>query len=230
MLFSSFTKDLCVLIATPTYAEAQPVARALRLERQSSRSWTNGRVCLKVIGVGPHAVERIPRSRWDRIVVAGLAGGLDPALKVGEVIRPSALLDAEAHRPFRIRGGDGRTLVSVRDTINTAGDKQELYARTRAHAVDMETYAIARVWHHVPGGLEVVRVISDAAEDNLPPAIESWLTSTGQARIPAILHSLVLHPMRLRSTTRFMSRASRAARTLGEVIGDLYGSHTGSPA
>ncbi len=136
---------------------------------------------LERCGMGPERVRRwLPRLDGlasGAVVVAGVAGGLDPALRPGDVVvatevrdesgrialRAAAPLVAELRRRgLRVRTGP---VVST-DHIVTHRAERERLAGTGAVAVDMESAAIVRAVRGRPGRLPiaVVRVVVDTVD------------------------------------------------------------------
>lgn len=110
------------------------------------------------------------------VVVAGVAGGLDPSLRPGDVVvasevrgpngrtllRESAPLVAELRRlGLRVRYGP----VLTTDKLVGGSDERERLFATGALAVDMESAHIARAYRATPTA--VVRVIVDTAASPL---------------------------------------------------------------
>ncbi|WP_145445715.1 phosphorylase family protein [Mucisphaera calidilacus] len=209
-----------MLIAIPSYPEAAPIIKKLRLKRQTPNTWSSATLTLAVIGTGPEAAERIPTHHHDTILVAGLAGALDPGLTLYDTIRPATVIDPANTDRIDLHAGDsGITLLTTSQIARTTADKHQLHHTTHAQAVDMETHAIARR-HHTTHRIAALRVISDTAHDDLPPGIEHWLSPTGRTRPHAILHTLLTRPAHLAATTRFMAAAASATRALADAVAD----------
>jgi len=127
-------------------------------------------------GMGPERVAawlpRLEQARPEAVVVAGVAGGVDPSLRPGDIVvasevrdergrtvlRGAAPLVAELRRlGLRVRTGP---VVSHDRVVGGAGERAAL-AATGAIAVDMESAALVRATVGVPTA--VVRVIVDTA-------------------------------------------------------------------
>jgi 4-hydroxy-3-methylbut-2-en-1-yl diphosphate reductase len=127
-------------------------------------------------GMGPERVDawlpRLEALAPGAVIVAGVAGGLDPSLRAGDVLvatevrdehgrtllRGSAPLAAELRRMgLRVHTGP---MVSCDHVVGGATDRAKL-AATGALAVDMESARIVRATTGVPTA--VVRVIVDTA-------------------------------------------------------------------
>ncbi len=167
------------------------VVTALRSEYAALHERVPGAVLARC-GMGPARVAAwlpeltglSPRA----IAVAGVAGGLDPSLRAGDIVvasevrdgngrtvlREAAPLVADLRRMgLRVRSGP----VLSRDHVVGGPDERERLAATGALAVDMESSAIVRAARGMPGRppVAVVRVIVDTA--TTPLARPSTLTS-----------------------------------------------------
>lgn len=147
---------------------------ALRTEHEALRGQVPG-ADMERCGMGPSKVGAwLPRLRGldpDAVVVAGLAGGLSPGLRAGDVvvasevrdstgrivIRAAAPLVAELRsRGMRVHLGP---IVSTDHIVN--GSARAGLAATGAIAVDMESAAIVRSLSERGTPVAVVRVIVD---------------------------------------------------------------------
>jgi adenosylhomocysteine nucleosidase len=144
------------------------------------------------------------------VVSFGLAGGLDPALRTGDVVvaanvasgqnawatslsHTSALASRLSGRQItrtiaQMAGADAIVLAPV--------NKTELHA-TGAAAVDMESHAAAEFaeTHGLP--FVVVRVICDSASRKLPALARDAMGPQGRIDMPVVLRSLVRNPAQI---------------------------------
>ena len=165
------------------------------------------------------------RPRW--IVSAGFAGALDPGLARREVLFPDEIVGPDG-ASIRVAlaidpAGDGpaiRTgrLATVEEVVRTPADRAELRARTGAIAVDMETSAVASFCAEAGRRFLAVRVVSDSAEDVIPPEALALVGPTGSYRVGAALGAIWHRPSSLKDLLRLREHALAAARRLADVL------------
>jgi 4-hydroxy-3-methylbut-2-enyl diphosphate reductase len=146
-------------------------------------------------GMGPERVRRwLPRLdevQPDALVVAGVAGGLDPSLRPGDVVVASEVRDERGRIVLRAASPLVAELRRMGLRVHTgpmvstdrivSGAEREKLARTGALAVDMESAAVVRTMGCEPGRppVAVVRVIVDTA--HMPVARLSTVASGARA-------------------------------------------------
>jgi adenosylhomocysteine nucleosidase len=147
------------------------------------------RVCWTVSGVGRAAATSAARMlseghRPRRLLSAGFAGGISPALTKGQLVFPARVI-AE-HAPtcppvavdatladtlWRQTPPDNLTLVSVEKIASSPAAKAAIREATSADLLDMEATAVAAVAAENQLPFLTVRVISDTATESLPPEV-----------------------------------------------------------
>ena len=151
------------------------------------------------------------------IISAGVAGALVPELKVGETIFPAVVVDTQdgSRRETAIRTSPvsttalGRTIVASSPEIARIPQKERLAKAYGAHAVDMESAAVARAAeaHNLP--FLAIKSISDEYDFDLPD-MEKFIANSEFATTRFVLHVAVrpwlwLPVMRLARNTRIAS-------------------------
>jgi adenosylhomocysteine nucleosidase len=111
------------------------------------------------------------------IYSAGFAGALDPALKVGDVVRPRHVVNAGDGSSMNLDQGEG-VLVSF-GSVASPEQKAKLRNSFGAQAVDMEAAAVARAAEARGIGFAVVKVISDEFDFSFP-SMEQFVDSDGR--------------------------------------------------
>lgn len=167
-----------------------------------------------VCGVGPGSVnrwlERSDQARVDRspagrrVILAGIAGGLDPSLHLGFVATAGKIVGAGAeqaaeHPSFfpTILKDPAVTIASVDRVCATPADKQLLRERTGASLVDMESGAFAAAATVRGWKWGVVRGVSDRADHGVDQWLIDILKVDGSVDAPALLRAICASPRRL---------------------------------
>lgn len=201
------------------------------------------RVAWCVSGAGGPAAARaaalmIDGHRPRRLVSAGFAGGLDPALPRGGVVRPAAVTTAQAGTRIPLtRVGAGTAaaaetlVVSVTEVVATVAAKRALAARTGAVIVDMETHAIATL--AATAGLPClgVRVVSDDASQTLPAEVAGLARpQSALRRLGAVVGAVSRRPAAAVDLWRLYEHAVVDGRTLAAELERLCGELAGGAA
>jgi len=215
-----------ILVLTAVELEARALARALGLQPLRSLPFPAfGRGSLRVAAVGLGAV--LLDSRWSAlvspsdhplVVSAGLCAGLDPALKVGDLVLPDSVVDGEgrrlpvtglAERRVMASGLEGRitgVLATARAAVATPAAKASLRDVTGAVAVDMESARILEFAAAHGCVSVVVRAVSDGARESLPAELIGLVGPDGRLRLRAASRlakpRLLIRALQLRRATR----------------------------
>jgi adenosylhomocysteine nucleosidase len=161
----------------------------------------------------------------------GSAGGLDPALRAGDLILPEIVLSADGRR-FPVAANwraQVHTLVSPQletyagvlvqslDPVTTAQQKRDLFSRTGARAVDMESAAVAEVAALRGLPFLAIRAVLDPASRALPRSALVAVDAAGRLRARELLRALLLRPLDLSGIAQLLWDLRAASATLGAV-------------
>jgi adenosylhomocysteine nucleosidase len=200
--------------------EIRPLIKRWRIndreyEGRNFRFFENEVAVLVCGGVGAEAARRaceaVIKLYQPRLVIsAGFAGALDPQLKVGRMLTPRLVIDANDGSRTEVSSGSG-VLVSF-NAVADAGQKLKLGKAYRADAVDMEAAAVAR-GAEANGILFVaVKAISDEAGFEMP-LLDNFIARDGQFQASRFVLFAAMRPwlwpgvIRLRANTRKASSA-----------------------
>lgn len=192
-----------------------------------------------ISGADPHRLAAqlaaLDMERFSLVISFGLCGGLDPALRAGDLVIASAvvaradrfqtdriwsdLLRAAIPRAF------GGVIAGTDVALADPAAKRLCRDQTGAVAVDMESQVAARACLAAGVPLVVMRAVSDGAGRSLPSLARIALDAQGHLSPLAILRSLIAQPsqiMRLpglaRDTGRAMSRLREASRLMASIV------------
>lgn len=165
------------------------------------------------------------------IVSFGIAGGLKPGLKPGDVIVAANVLDGatvyEIERKWRSQLATRLPQALVADIagcdapVATAAEKRALLEQTGAAVADMESHVAARIAqaHGLP--FAALRAVADHSDRDIPPAALAGMKEDGNADIVAVLKSLGRAPGQLPALIRVASDTGRAKAALLRSLGLL---------
>ena len=170
-----------------------------------------GKIAVTVIhtGIGPAAAERaigelLAHENPRRVISAGFAGGLDPALRAADT------LTADFPTPL---------IFSKAIPLETPAEKIAAFRETGARIVDMETDIIGAACARAGVPLTAVRAVSDSADEPLPVPFGVWFdTARQRARPLALVLHLLAHPSHIAPFARFVLRLPRVAEALAQAI------------
>jgi adenosylhomocysteine nucleosidase len=162
--------------------------------------------------------------RW--VITGGFAGALNPQLAWGMV-----LFDEDDKGPFASRlraGGATAARFCCADKIAvTAAEKRRLWESTGADAVEMESEVIRGLCRERGVHSATVRVILDAADEDLPLDFNQLLTPALAVNYARLAGALARSPSKVVELIRFRRRARAAAwilaQTLSGLVKDLPG-------
>ncbi|KQW18478.1 phosphorylase [Afipia sp. Root123D2] len=178
------------------------------------------------------------------IVSFGVAGGLDPALRSGDIMIATEVVAAE-ERWLTVAGLSDKlvavpqlgrhrivsgVLAGVEEVVLGQVGKAALRATTGAAAVDMESHIAARyaARHDLP--FAAVRVISDPAHRALPELAAAALKPDGNIDLWKVMRGIARKPSDIRALVSSGRDFNRALRSLRGVRGLLDGSGEFAPA
>lgn len=171
-------------------------------------------------GMGAAAANRafdLVRSEFhpDVLVSYGWAGALTCALKPGDAVQVSEVVDIQSGKRFTT-GSTGTTRLVTMNRVVRAPEKRMLAERNQAVLVDMEAAAVARqAWQHrLP--FYCFKGVSDGYTDKLPN-FGRFISREGQLKLPQFLAYVALQPQFWGSLVRLGMQSKRAALALADL-------------
>ena len=171
------------------------------------------------------------------VISFGVAGGLDPSLKTGDVVVATEVMAGDTRwlaglslteaqiasialgRRRVVRG----LLAGVEELVAASTCKAALRSETGAAAVDMESHIAAAYAAEVGIPFAALRVISDPAHRALPVVARKAIKPNGDLDLRQIVGSVVRNPRTLRALVSTGIDFNRALRSLRGCRGFLPG-------
>jgi nucleoside phosphorylase len=209
--------------------ELRPLVRPLSLRRpprgDGLREGSVGRVevVAAITGIGMGAAARtaervLDAGAIDHLVVVGIAGGIGPSVRVGDLVVPERVVDLASgaeHRPAALGDAAPRGTLLTADGLFVGPEAYADFERRGAVAIDMETAAVAAVCERRGCPWSVFRGISDHP-DHVPidRAVFELAGPEGGPNLPKLARFLLTQPWRIPELVRLgldMQRAAGAA-------------------
>ena len=195
-----------LLILTALQFEAAAIAR--RLPAESAE--------LKVIGPGGARLGAGGFERSGGIIMAGLAGALDPTLSIGDIV-----IDQQSTLPLPGKAWRQGEFHTASEVIGTVAQKQALFAATGALVAEMEN-AIARAFASAEGlPFLGIRAVSDRADEPIDPATLRWVNPDGGLRPGRLAADLCLRPWKIGALWRLGRQSRLAVNQLAEAVSEI---------
>lgn len=175
-----------------------------------------------ITGMGRENAERklhsaLKRHAYQLVLSCGFAGGLNPYLTAGTVVFAT---DEDAGlTPTLLSAGACPVRFHCSNRVaTTVEEKSSLWQSTGADAVEMESEIIRAICraHAIPSA--TIRVISDAANENLPLDFNIFMTSEQTLNYGKLVFSLLTSPAKIPAMLRLQRQTQLAARNLAGVL------------
>ncbi|MBT5812456.1 MAG: hypothetical protein HOI19_18945 [Rhodospirillaceae bacterium] len=158
------------------------------------------------------------------LVSFGMAGGLDPALRPGDVVvadsvrGPDETLTA-THSIWRdgiatALGAQSGTVYGSDHALCATVDKQALFTTHSLRIVDMESHGVARAAHNHGLPFLIVRAVADPAAMAIPTAAQAGIGPGGERRALKVLTGLLRRPAELPAILRLARHSGAAMKAL----------------
>jgi len=185
-------------------------------------------VAILIVGIGRANAESAARkflaaNSPELVLTCGFAGGLDPDLKLGDVVfapPDSALRAPYSALPAKLLAA-GAKLVKFfcADRIaTTAAEKKKLRAETGSDAVEMESAAIQAVCRERGVACLTVRVISDPANEDLPLDFNALAKPDKSLDFAKLAWAVASSPGKVGALLELQRKTQFAARELAGVL------------
>jgi adenosylhomocysteine nucleosidase len=171
------------------------------------------------------------------VISFGVAGGLDPSLKPGDIVLATEVVAGDARwlaglslndelvanlalKRRIVRGG----LAGAEEVVVQQARKAALWLQTGAAAVDMESHIAAAYAADAGLPFAALRVISDSAHRSLPALAKSAIRPDGKIDLRKILSGVARNPSALSALVSTGIDFNRALRSLRGCRSFLLGS------
>ena len=201
------------------------VCFALKEEAAPFRNITAGRpgIATFITGIGRQNAEKSVRGFLQGcspklVLTCGFAGGLNPDLKIGDVVLEVQSSESTVQNQLIASGAKPVKFICADRIATTVAEKQKLRAETGADAVEMESAAIHTVCAERGIPCVTVRVISDTANEDLPLDFNVVSKPDRSLDRGKLLLAIASSPGKIGALMQLRKKTKFAAERLAEVL------------
>lgn len=176
------------------------------------------RIC--VTGMGARAAaeklrSELNRERPARVLTCGFCGALNPSLQ-----RETLLLDENLDPNLKVatEGLKQGSFHCAERVAVTAHEKEMLFRQTGCDAVEMESGVIRRICAEEGIPSLTLRVVSDAADEDLPLDFNKLMNAKGGIHFGRLAMEVARRPGMIPKLMRLQKQSQRAAVVLAEGL------------
>ncbi|MGB7769142.1 MAG: hypothetical protein WBN22_09870 [Verrucomicrobiia bacterium] len=189
-------------------------ARASGAHRQASRLPENARI--ETIHAAPET-GALP----ELVFTCGFAGGLNPDLKLGDVVFEVQSPESKVQSQLLAAGAKPAKFFSADRIAITAAEKKRLREETGADAVEMESEAIHAVCREHRISCATVRVISDTAGEDLPLDFNALSKPDKSLDYGKLFLAVAKSPGKIGALRQLQKQTKFAAAQLAKVLAEI---------
>jgi adenosylhomocysteine nucleosidase len=205
------------------------VCFALKEEAAPFRKIAAGRVAaaraasILITGIGRRNAEKSVREFLathspELVLTCGFAGGLNPDLKLGDVVFELSTLNSQLSTRLSAAGAKPAKIFCADRITTTVAEKKKLRVETGADAVEMESGTIHAVCRERGILCATVRVISDMANEDLPLDFNQLFKPDKSLDFGKLAWAIARSPGKIGALLKLQKRSRFAAEQLASVL------------
>ena len=179
-----------------------------------------------IVGIGRANAEQAVRSFLaasvpELVLTCGFAGGLNPELKLGDVVFEIGNRPSEIENQLLAAGARPAKIYCANRIATTVAEKQALHTATGADAVEMESGAIQAVCAERGIVCVTVRVISDTAHEALPLDFNALAKADKSIDFGKLAWAIAKSPGKIGALMQLQKKTKFAAERLADVLAQV---------
>jgi len=185
---------------------------------------------LLIVGIGRKNAEMslrqfLAKYSPELVLTCGFAGGLNPDLKLGDVVFEIGNQQLEIENRLLAAGTRPAKLFCADRIATTVAEKKKLRAETGADVVEMESAAIQAVCAERGISCVTIRVISDTADEDLPLDFNALAKADKSIDFSKLAWAIAKSPGKIGALMRLQKKTQFAAERLADVLTKILQNH-----
>jgi nucleoside phosphorylase len=164
---------------------------------------------------------RETRALHELVLTCGFAGGLNPDLKLGEVVFEVQSPKSKVQSQLLAAGAKPAKFFCADRIATTVAEKKKLRDETGADAVEMESAAIYAVCREFGIPCATVRVISDTANEDLPLDFNALSKPDKNLDYGKLFLTIAKSPGKVGALMQLQKKTKFAAEQLAAVLSKI---------
>lgn len=182
----------------------------------------NSAIHILIVGIGRRNAEKsvrkfLTRQTPEQVFTCGFAGGLNPDLKIGDVVFEGEAASDDQQQLLAAGARPGKIFCADR-IATTVAEKKKLRAETGADLVEMESAAIQAVCRERKIPCTTIRVVSDTAQEDLPLDFNALAKPDQSLDFGKLFLAIARSPRKIGALLALQKQTSLAARQLSVVL------------
>jgi adenosylhomocysteine nucleosidase len=183
-------------------------------------------ISILIVGIGRENAEKTVRkflaeSSPELVLTCGFAGGLNPDLKLGDVVFELGTRNSELGTQLLAVGTKPAKFFCADRIATTVAEKKKLRAENGADVVEMESAAIQAVCAERGIPCATVRVISDTADEDLPLDFNALAKPDKSLDFGKLFLAIAKSPGKIGALIQLQKKTSFAAKQLADVLAKI---------
>jgi adenosylhomocysteine nucleosidase len=205
-----------ILICFALKEEAAPFRKMAIGKAQTDTS-------ILLTGIGRQNAEKslrefLSKNSPELVFTCGFAGGLNPDLKLGEVVFEIGNRKSEIGNQLIAAGAKSSKIFCADRIATTIVEKKKLRDETGADAVEMESAAIQEICAERGIPCATVRVISDTAGEDLPLDFNALAKPDKNLDFGKLFFAVAKSPGKIPALMKLQKQTNFAAQKLANVL------------
>jgi adenosylhomocysteine nucleosidase len=185
-----------------------------------------GAISISLTGIGRQNAEKslrefLPTHSPKLVLTCGFAGGLNPELKLGEVVFEPLTLNTQLSIRLLASGAKPAKIFCADRIATTIAEKKKLRAETGADAVEMESAAIHAICRERGIACATIRVISDTANEDLPLDFNLLSKPDRNLDFGKLFLAIAKTPGKIGALMQLQKKTKFAAEQLADVLAKI---------